>query len=102
MTPTLGTLSSLGPGGRFGMVLGTRPVGAEQDGQQLVSVRMRAMDGRDSLGFQAPATSTSQPAAAPAHPPPGRASDSLAPPVAVARSLDDLNSAEKQEVARLQ
>lgn len=102
MTPTLGTLSSLGPGGRFGMVLGTRPVGPEQDGQQLVSVRMRAMDGRDSEGFRAPATKTPQPASPPTHRSPERTPDRLVPPVAVAKPLDDLSPAEKQEVARLQ
>lgn len=46
MTPTLGSLGSLGSGGRLGVVIDAQPAGREKDGQQLVSVRMRAVDGR--------------------------------------------------------
>lgn len=99
MTPALGTLSSLGPGGRLGMVLGTRPVGPEQDGQQLVSVRMRAMDGKDSMGFRVPPTSGTAP---PTQRTPEKAPNGHIAPAAIAKSFDALSPAEKQEVARLQ
>lgn len=87
MIPAIGSMAALHSGGRFGLVIDARAVGPEQDGQQLVSVRLKAVDGRDARGFTAPASVLP----APTEPEPRAAKLPL-----------ELNAAEKQEVARLE
>lgn len=91
MIPAIGSMNALQSGGRLGLVLDARPVGLERDGRQLVSVRLKAVDGRDSQGFAAPsrvASSGSEIQAGSGLP--------------IAKPRDELSPAEKQEVASLQ
>lgn len=102
MVPGVGTLSAIQSGGRFGVVLGAQPIGAEVDGKQLVSLRLKAVDGRDSRGFAV--DPAERPSIAPVAPSTARAPaepHSVKAPTA-AKLSGDLTPAEKQDVARLQ
>lgn len=107
MIPTVGTLSATHSGGRLGVVLGARPAGPAADGQQVVALRLKAVDGRDSNGFAIPPGTgkTSSIAAAPATA--MAPVNGIDPAVQNARPLAAklqaaLTPAEKQDVARLQ
>ena len=102
MIPGIGTLSAIQSGGRLGVVLGAQAVGPESDGKQLVSLRLKAVDGRDSRGFAVdPAPSPSQQPVPPGKAVAAPATQGARAPTA-AKLSGDLSPAEKQEVARLQ
>lgn len=88
-------MATLHSGGRTGLVLDARAVGPERDGQQLVSVRLKATDGLDSNGFDASANASTVPSEA------NRGGQPVPVPRA-ARLRVELSPAEKEEVARLQ
>ena len=96
--PAVGGLSSLGFGGRFGVIVGAQPLGEARDGRQLYALKVKATE-----TVQAPKNGGSAAGAAPgpaearAVPAPGQSA--RAPEAA--RSYADLSDGEKAAVDRL-
>lgn len=111
--PSIGSLSAIGSGGRLGVVVGARPLGAPVDGEQLYELRVKTVDGRGATPQTAhlPATLAAalrQAGEITAGAPEAGQPRLLAAPgggrrraPAAARLADELTPAEKEEVARL-
>lgn len=110
--PSIGSLSAIGSGGRFGIVIGARSIGVEENGEQLIELRLKTIDGRGGRPGTAhlptdPQTAIRDAQESRANPlarPSGRLA--LPPPSArprgVGRLPDDLTADEKTVIARLQ
>ena len=107
MLPPVGSIGMLPAQGRAGVVVDARPLGAARDGQQLVALRIKA-EKQQGDPHQGPVTSSRPPIGAGSPPPAASlrpASGSLPAATsgpAAARRLDQLNAAERADVARLQ
>lgn len=105
MLPAIGSVSSLAGLGRSGVVVSARPIGDEQNGRQLVALKIREGDGEqngsDPLAPPSPsATNRSHDLSSIAgHSRGDRASSST---TAAARLPSELSAAEKADVTRLQ
>ncbi|MEM8950817.1 MAG: putative metalloprotease CJM1_0395 family protein [Pseudomonadota bacterium] len=106
MLPAIGSVSSLAGPGRSGVVVSARPIGDEQNGRQLVALKIRESgDGQKNTD---PRDSTASPSASNRAQAssgigdPWQADRASSSPSTAARLPSELTAAEKADVTRLQ